>query len=181
MSGAAADERNQDVAHYYQHFERLKGFARRQLQGKARDKVGASDIVQSALFSMVRDIEAANVPLLDLDQEGQPLLMPLLFRYLDRHCDKWNKHFQTLKRGGAEVPLGNSQIAEPATSDDLFDRQLLEQIETFSRDLTEQEQRVFACWMDQQTLSETSRITGLSETRISALRKLIRERLAAAV
>jgi DNA-directed RNA polymerase specialized sigma24 family protein len=96
---------SEDVRLFYEYFEDLKTRAARALTGKARVMPGASAVAASALLSLLCDLAVLDIPLNDVDDQGRPALWPLLLKYVERHCDKWNKWHQTKMRKGVEVPL----------------------------------------------------------------------------
>jgi hypothetical protein len=94
-----------DVRIFYRYFEELKRLARSLLRRKARAFPGESAVAQSALLSLLADASFHQIPLTDVDEEGYPALWPLLLKYIERHCNKWNKYYRAKKRQGKEVPL----------------------------------------------------------------------------
>src|SRR4051812_45387045 len=94
---------NDDVQLFYEYFDELKQHVRRHLSGKARMHPGETNIAQSALFSLFSDLSAQQIPLSDVDEDGYPMLWPLLLKYLERHCEKWKKYYRARKRSGTEV------------------------------------------------------------------------------
>jgi len=102
---------NEEVRIFYGYFEELKRQARRCLGRKARTMPGDSAVTQSALLSLFCDLAVQQVPLTDVDEHGYPMLWPLLLRYIERHCDKWNKYYLAQKRRASEVSL---QVSSPA-------------------------------------------------------------------
>jgi hypothetical protein len=105
---ALARQDNEDVRIFYDYFEDLKWQARRHLNRKAAAMPGASAVAQSALLSLFCDLALQQVLLSDVDEYGYPMLWPLMLKYLERHCDKWNKYYLAKKRKGAKVSLGGS-------------------------------------------------------------------------
>jgi DNA-directed RNA polymerase specialized sigma24 family protein len=96
---------NEDVCIFYDYFEDLKRRVRGHLGRKAAVVPGPSAVAQSALLSMFCDLAIQQIPLGDVDEYGCPMLWPLLLKYLERHCDKWNKYYKTLKRDATVLPL----------------------------------------------------------------------------
>jgi DNA-directed RNA polymerase specialized sigma24 family protein len=96
---------NDDVRIFYDYFEDLKRRVRRHLSPKASIMPGPSAVAQSALLSMFGDLAIQQIPLGDVDEYGCPMLWPLLLKYLERHCDKWNKYYLALKRNATVLPL----------------------------------------------------------------------------
>jgi REP element-mobilizing transposase RayT len=103
---------------FYEYLDDLKKCARRHLGGKARVMPGATAAAQSALLSMLCDLAVQNIPLGDVDAEGRPALWPLLLKYVERHCDKWNNWHQAKKRKGAEVSLSAASGGRTIDPDD---------------------------------------------------------------
>src|SRR5262249_56427658 len=89
---------NEDVRIFYDYFEDLKRRVRGHLSRPAAVVPGDSAVAQSALLSMFCDLAIQQIPLGDVDEYGCPMLWPLLLKYLERHCDKWNKYYLALKR-----------------------------------------------------------------------------------
>lgn len=177
-------EEGEAVRVLYHYFERLKRAVGRQLAGKAKAKVDVSGVVQSALFSLVQDARFAGVPLSDVDADGQPMLWPLLLRYLERHCDKWNKFWTAKKRAGGEVPVGPASDDGPAGADpadprdtDWDDDRLEAACQALEQSLTTEEAGVFQDMVAQKTLDESARRAGCSQAKVSYLRKRIRDLL----
>ena len=102
---ALAGLNNDDVRIFYQYFEELRCYARACLSKKAKVMPGSSAVAQSALLSMFADLAVQQIPLSDVDDDGRPALWPLLLRYIERHCDKWNKCYLAKKRRAGEVSL----------------------------------------------------------------------------
>ena len=94
---------NDDVRIFYEYFETLKARRWPRLIQKVKVGVGEWAVLQSALVSMFQDVGHARLPLGDCDADLQPMFWPLLLGYLEGHCDKWNKYYQTKKRGGMEL------------------------------------------------------------------------------
>jgi hypothetical protein len=108
LRSAFADVESDDVHLFYEYFDELKRHVRKYLSGKARLVPGESHIAQSALFSLFCDLALTQVPLRDVDEDGYPMLWPLLLKYLERHCEKWKKYYRAKKRRGPEVPLASA-------------------------------------------------------------------------
>jgi DNA-directed RNA polymerase specialized sigma24 family protein len=98
LTQALAGVNNEDVRIFYDYFEDLKRRVRGHLGRRAAVAPGPSAVAQSALLSMICDLAIQQIPLGDVDEYGCPMLWPLLLKYLDRHCDKWNKYYLALKR-----------------------------------------------------------------------------------
>jgi hypothetical protein len=103
-----------DVRLFYSYFAELKHLAQSLLRRKARAFPGESAVAHSALLSMLADVPVQQIPLTDSDEEGYPALWPLLLRYVERHCNKWNKYYRAKKRQGKEVALGTHGESQPA-------------------------------------------------------------------
>jgi DNA-directed RNA polymerase specialized sigma24 family protein len=102
---ALAGLNNEDVRIFYDYFEDLKRRVRSHLGRKAAAVPGESAVAQSALLSMFCDLAIQQIPLDDVDEYGCPMLWPLLLKYLDRHCDKWNKYYLAVKRNATVLSL----------------------------------------------------------------------------
>lgn len=170
---------NDDVRIFYDYFETLKAKVRPRLIQKVKVGVGESAVLQSALVSMFQDVGHAKLPLGDRDADGQPMFWPLLLGYLERHCDKWNKYYQTKKRGAGEVRLGGTEShagLDPAdTHGELIDEtQVLAACEKLESVLNDEERTVFDLWVEEKTLADTAKAVGCSEAKVSYLRKRIK-------
>src|SRR5262245_18232074 len=66
---------------------------------------GASAMAASALLSLLCAVAVLDIPHNDVDNQSRPALWPLLLKYVERHCDKWNKWHQAKMRKGIEVSL----------------------------------------------------------------------------
>jgi DNA-directed RNA polymerase specialized sigma24 family protein len=174
---------NEDVRIFYDYFDELKRHARRYLGRKVRTNPGESAVVQSALLSLFCDLSVQDIPLSDVDEHGYPMLWPLLLRYLERHCDKWNKYWQARKRRGVEVPrrAGDLDPPDPGTPDAEESHVIRRCQELYAR-LTDEEREVFDLWLDGRTLDETAAILQgrgrcCGTSKVSYVRKRIRQKL----
>lgn len=177
---ALAGVRNDDVDTFYAYFEELKGHVRRYLGRKAKLVTGETAVAQSALWSMFCDVAVQRVPLDEVDDLGYPMLWPLLLKYIERHCDKWNKFFQAKKRRGGETsfsavgPAGESVGLDPAdhrSGDD--SAQFDELCRSLEAKLTPEEQQVFAARLQDRTLAEIAVQIGRSEgTVVNRLKRI---------
>jgi len=164
---------NQDVRIIYAYFEDLKQQARRCLGHKARTMPGDSALVQSALLSLFCDLALQQIPLSDVDEHGYPMLWPLLLRYVERHCDKWNKYYLAKKRLGVEVSLGatgsdEADGFEPADPHDPTDERAFEAAcLALSTRLSEEEQAVLQGRLRDETLEQIATRVGRSESTVS--------------
>src|SRR5262245_7614959 len=105
LGKAVAGLDGEEVRIFYAYFEELKAEVRRHLRGKARTMPGSSAVVQSALLSMFCDLAFAQIPLSDVDEYGYPMLWPLVLKYIERHCNKWNAYYRAKKRKAGETEL----------------------------------------------------------------------------
>jgi hypothetical protein len=96
---------NDDVLVFYQYFDQLRSRVRSKLIAKARASVGESAVLHSALLSMFVDVSSLKIPLNELDSDGRPMLWPLLLKYIERHCNKWNSYYRA-KKIKQEFPIG---------------------------------------------------------------------------
>lgn len=175
---------NEDVRIFYDYFETLKAKVRPRLIQKVKVGVGESAVLQSALVSMFQDVGHARLPLGDRDADGQPMFWPLLLGYLERHCDKWNKYYQTKKRGGVELHYAGTDSRgglDPADPHgELIDEaKVISACEKLEELLNDEERKVFDMWVEEKTLDETAQALGCSEAKVSYLRKKIRGHLEA--
>lgn len=181
LRDAFARVNNDDVQLFYAYFEELKGHVRRYLSGKARLFPGESQVAQSALFSMFCDLSMLQVPLQDVDEYGYPMLWPLLLKYIERHCDKWKKYYQTQKRRGTEVPIGSAGGDRPGfdpadhrgpVDDEAAVGALL--TELYAR-LTSRQRQVADFSAQGKTLEEIAAELRCSESLVSLEKKAIRK------
>jgi DNA-directed RNA polymerase specialized sigma24 family protein len=164
---------NEDVRLFYEYFEDLKRRAARSLGGKARLMPGASAVAASALLSLLADVAILKIPLNDVGDEGRPALWPLLLRYVERHCDKWNKWHQARMRQGAEVSLHGGADAgrtidpedyrAPADEEERFAAALQRLCER----LSDEERQVLEGRLAGKTLAEIAVLLKRSENTVS--------------
>jgi DNA-directed RNA polymerase specialized sigma24 family protein len=173
---ALAGVHNDDVLLFYQYFDELKGVARRNLHGKARSLPGESAVVQSALLSMFCDTAVQQIPLADVDEYGYPMLWPLLLKYIERHCNRWNKHYQAKKRKRAEVPFGSgrardeaSMAFEPADyrAGAANEEEFGAACDRLYAQLSDEERLVMEARLRDLTLAEIARLIGRSESTVT--------------
>lgn len=188
LQQALSGVQNDDVRLFYDYFDELKRHARRHLRGKAQLGQGDSAIVQSALFSLICDAAAQQVPLIDVDEFGYPMLWPLLLKYIERHCNKWNKFYRAKKRQGSVLALDPA-----AASDDTLagfdpadyraepeeEQRFAAALEAFQARLTEQQRRIVELRLQDKTLAEIAAAMQVSEATVSNRLKQIREQLVA--
>jgi len=110
------------------------------------------------------------------------MLWPLLLRYIERHCDKWNKRYQTKKWGACEVRSEVERVRTPAGVPGSPPTRMgrgtaRTDLQRLLDSLSPEEVVVFECWKDQQSLAATALKLGCCEAKVSYLRKAIRERL----
>jgi RNA polymerase sigma factor (sigma-70 family) len=170
---AQAGVNNEDVRIFYAYFEELKRCARRHLSRPAGAVPGSSAVAQSALFSLFRDVEAQRIPLSDVDEYGYPMLWPLLLRYVERHCDKWNKWHEVEKRRAKVVSLGGGADGQPgvdpadhrAAPDD--EEKFAAILEALSARLSAEERKVLECRLQGESLEQIAARIGRSESTVS--------------
>jgi hypothetical protein len=164
---------NEDVRLFYEYFEDLKRRAARALTGKARVMPGASAVAASALLSLLCDLAVLKIPLNDVDDQGRPALWPLLLKYVERHCDKWNKWHGAKMRKGVEVSLhgaanGGRTIdpedhRAPADEEERFAAALGRLCER----LSDEERRVLEARLAGKSLAEIALLIERSENTVS--------------
>jgi DNA-directed RNA polymerase specialized sigma24 family protein len=172
---------NEDVRLFYEYFEDLKRKAARGLTGKARVMPGASAVAASALLSLLCDLAALKIPLNDVDDQGRPAVWPLILKYVERHCDKWNKWHEAKMRKGVELSLrgatdGSRTIdpedyRAPAGDEEAFAAAL----ERLCERLSEEERRVLEARLAGKSLAEIALLIGRSENTVSNRLASIRE------
>lgn len=172
---------NEDVEVFYQYFDQLRSRVRSKLIVKARTAVGESAILHSALLSMFADVRALRIPLTDVDGDGRPMLWPLLLKYIERHCNKWNSYYRAAKVK-QEFPIGPSSDSsfgyDPAARDaGLDEEEILGLCEQLNSKMTKDEQAVFEDWIQGKTIEESAKRIDCSESKISYLRKRVRDRM----
>lgn len=181
---ALAGVRNDDVAVFLAYFEELKQYARRQLRGNAAMLPGASAVVQSALLSLLGDVSVQQVPLADVDEFGYPMLWPLLLRYIERHCDKWNKFYLAKKRRGTVVSLTTAQSAALDPPDPRWaepnESALTGALEALLARLDADDRRLLEGRLEGRTLAELEKEFGRSQSTLSYRLKRIRTLLESA-
>lgn len=183
IRGAFARADNDDVRLFYRYFEELKEQVRKYLGPKARKSPGESAVAHSALFSMLCDVTLQEVPLSDVDEHGYPALWPLLLKYIERHCNKWNKYYRAKKRKAAVVPLaageaGHTAVEPPdyrGSSDD--EAMVGEALEALYARLTSRQRCVADLTAAGRTLEEIAEELDCSESLVSMEKKAIRKLL----
>ena len=167
---------NEDVRIFYDYFEDLKRRVRAHLGRPAAVVPGPSAVAQSALLSMFCDLAIQQIPLDDVDEYGCPMLWPLLLKYLERHCDKWNKYYLALKRNATVLPLEPRRAGdEGAPGIDPPDRRAPADAETAWADavaklvaqLTKEEQQVLEGRLKDETLEQIALRIGRCESTVS--------------
>jgi DNA-binding CsgD family transcriptional regulator len=172
-----------DVRLFYRYFDELKGHVRRYLGRKARKSPGESAVAQSALLSLFCDVTLAQVPLADVDEHGYPALWPLLLKYIERHCNKWNKYYRARKRKAAEVPLaaadsGGPGIDPPDHRGPADDEEAVgAALEALHANLTPRQRRVADLTAGGRTLEEIAQELNCSQSLVSMEKKAIRRLL----
>jgi DNA-directed RNA polymerase specialized sigma24 family protein len=164
---------NEDVRIFYDYFEDLKRKVRRHLGRKATVMPGASAVAQSALLSLFCDLALQQIPLSDVDEHGYPMLWPLVLKYLERHCDKWNKYHGTKKRKGVEVSLTAAGAGAPgidpadhrAPAED--EQAFVSACEALDAKLSAEERAVLEGRLKGETLEAIASKVGRSEATVS--------------
>jgi DNA-binding CsgD family transcriptional regulator len=172
---------NEDVRFFYEFVDDLKHTAARSLGGKARVMPGASAVAASALWSLLCDLAILKISLCDVDDQGRPALWPLMLKYVERHCDKWNKWHQAKMRQGVEVSLhGNvdgSRTIDPedhrAPADD--DERFAAALERLYAQLSDEERQVLGARLAGKSLAEIALLIGRAENTVSNRLARIRE------
>jgi RNA polymerase sigma factor (sigma-70 family) len=180
---------NDDVQTFYAYFDELKRQVHRRLSRKASAMPGSTAIAHSALLSMFCDLAVQQIPLSDVDEHGYPMLWPLLLKYVERHCDKWNKYYQAKKRAGTAVSLSAGGAAPdtsaaidpadyraPATDENDFDSVC----EALYARLSPEERIVLEARLRDETLEQIAARLGRSEStvsnRLNRIRSLLEKR-----
>jgi RNA polymerase sigma factor (sigma-70 family) len=168
---------NEDVRFFLDYTEDLKRLASRWLTGRARVMPGVSAVAASALASMLRDLAGGPIPLNDVDNQGRPALWPLLLKYVERHCKKWNAWYQAKKRKGVEVSLHAGVTIDPedyrAPADD--EKRFAEVLEELDKKLSEEERQVVEARLAGKTPAEIAEIIGKSESTVYNILARIRK------
>ena len=167
---------NEDVRIFYDYFEDLKRRVRAHLGRPAAVVPGPSAVAQSALLSMFCDLAIQQIPLGDVDEYGCPMLWPLLLKYLERHCDKWNKYYLALKRKATVLSLeaGRADV-EGAPGIDPPDHRApaeaeaayIAACEALAARLSAEEQAVLEGRLKDETLEEIAQRIGRCESTVS--------------
>jgi Sigma-70, region 4 len=170
LSQALAGLDNEDVRIFYTYFEDLKRQARRYLGRKARIVPGDSAVAQSALLSLFCDLAPTRIPLADVDEHGCPMLWPAMLKYIERHCDKWNKHYLAKKRKAAEVslaagPAGVDPTDYRASSDE--ETKFAADLEALSAALSAEDRAILEGRLKDETLEQIAARIGRSESTVS--------------
>lgn len=174
---------DEDVRLFFDYFDELKRHVRKYLRRKARQFPGDSAVAQSAFFSLLCDVAPQKIPLADVDEYGYPALWPLLLKYIERHCEKWNKYYRAKKRKGVEVPLGGTDsggpgIDPPDERDSPGEEESLSAaLETLNAKLTERQRRVADLSAAHRTLQEIASELQCSQSLVSQEKKKIRSLL----
>lgn len=181
LEQALSGVNNDDVEVFYQYFDQLRNRVRSKLIVKARTAVGESAILHSALLSMFVDVKTLRIPLTELDSDGRPMLWPLLLKYIERHCNKWNSYYRATKVK-QEFPIGpgTDSVAgyDPAAREAGIDEEeVLDICERLNANLAEDERAAFEDWVQGKTIEESAKRIGCSESKISYLRKRVRDKM----
>jgi RNA polymerase sigma factor (sigma-70 family) len=179
LSQALVGLRDDDVTLFYDYFDELKRHVRRHLHRRARGQPGESAVAHSALVSLFCDVNVQSIPLNDVDEFGYPMLWPLLLKYVERHCEKWNGYYRARKRAGTVVSLGGGPSpteggVDPADYRDPEDGERFDTLlEQFYGRLSGQERQICELRMHDKTLNQIAQEVGCSEATVSArLRKI---------
>jgi hypothetical protein len=172
---------DEDVRLFYSFFDELKRSAWSLLRRKARAFPGESAVAHSALLSVLADVSVGQIPLADTDEAGGLALWPLLLKYLERHCNKWNKYYRAKKRQGKEVSLGG-QGESPAALDPADpgpspaeEAEFADAWELLEKKLKPRQYQVATLAAQGRTLEEIAQALGCSETTVSNDKKAIRQ------
>jgi DNA-directed RNA polymerase specialized sigma24 family protein len=129
---------------------------------------------------MLADVPVHQIPLMDVDEEGYPALWPLLLKYIERHCNKWNKYYRAKKRQGKEVALGTHGESQPAVDpaaagpSPAEEAEFAEAWEVLEQRLAPRQYQVATLAAQGRTLEQIARELGCSETTVSNDKKAIR-------
>jgi hypothetical protein len=134
-------------------------------------------VAHSALFSLFCDLALQDVPLADVDEYGCPMLWPLLLKYAERHCDKWNKYYQAKKRKGTAVPLARDPTDHRAPAAD--EKDFADAWQGLCGRLSAEERRVLEGRLRNETLAEIAAAIGRSQSTVSNILCRIRDLLKA--
>jgi hypothetical protein len=169
---------NEDVSISYDYFEDLKHQVRKRLDTKAGTVPGDSAIAQSALFSLFCDLALRDVPLSDVDDYGVPMLWPLLVKYAERHCNKWNKYYRAHKRTAAVVSLEDDPADHRASAAAGGDFVLA--WETFYARLSLQDRQIVELRLQDKGLDQIAEAIERSQSTVSSRLQQIRQVLESA-
>jgi RNA polymerase sigma factor (sigma-70 family) len=141
----------------------------------------ASAVAASALPSLLCDLAVLKVPLNDVDDRGRPALWPLLLKYVERHCVKWNKRNKAKMRKGVEEPLhgaaGGGRTIDPedyrAPGDD--EERFAAALERLYERLSDEERQVLEARLAGKSLAEIAVLIERSENTVSNRLASIRE------
>jgi DNA-binding CsgD family transcriptional regulator len=168
-----------DLQVFFAYFEDLKGHVRKFLAGKARQFPGESHIAGSALFSFFCDLAVLQIPLQEVDDDGYPMLWPLMLKYIERHCEKWKKYYRAKKRKATQVPLASGdslapgvEIADYRAEND--EQAVAEALTALHERLTPRQRRVADLSAQGFTLEQIAAEIGCSESLVSIEKKAIR-------
>jgi DNA-directed RNA polymerase specialized sigma24 family protein len=167
---------NADVRIFYDYFEDLKRRVRGHLSRPAAVVPGPSAVAQSALLSMFCDLAIQQIPLGDVDEYGCPMLWPVLLKYLERHCDKWNKYYLTqAHRPPVSMSPGMDYPDHRAPAD--AETAWADAVAKLVAQLTKEEQQVLEGRLKDETLEEIAQRIGRAEStvynRLSRIRAVL--------
>jgi hypothetical protein len=165
LRDALAGLDNDGVRLFYGYFEELKREIRKHLGGKARAVPGSSAVAHSALLSLFCDLAVQQIPLSEVDEYGYPMLWPLLLKYVERHCNKWNAYYRAKKRQGSE---GGLAVDPPDHREAVGEESaFVEACEALCARLSAEEQAVLEGRLRDETLDQIAARIGRSESTVS--------------
>jgi hypothetical protein len=172
LRDALAGLDHDDVRLFYDYFEELKSQVRRYLSGKARTLPGTSAVAQSALLSLFCDLAIQKVPLADVDEHGYPMVWPLLLKYVERHCNKWNAYYRARKRQGAQTTLAADPADHRAAPGE--EPEFVAACEGLYAQLSLEEQSVLEGRLADESLEQIAQRIGRSQSTVANRLKRIR-------
>lgn len=144
----------------------LRGFAKKRLNGRAKDKFDADDIVQSVFISFVSGFKKGRLRL-DSSQELRGLLALMISRKCRRYLKRYSSHKRTLDR---ELNgLGASLIGKTLVSHDLQPDDAAALEDELTRVLSrfdEQDREIVKALLDGETTAEIANRFGCSRRTV---------------
>jgi hypothetical protein len=175
LRDALAGLDHDDVRIFYTYFDELKAHVRKYLGSKAKVMPGSSAVAHSALLSLFCDLVIQDLPLSDVDEHGYPMLWPLLLKYVERHCDKWNAYYRAKKRKATQTSLTVEPADQRAAGDD--ESAFAAACEELSARLSDEERVVLEARLRDETLEQIAERIGRSEStvtnRLNRIRSLL--------